>query len=710
MVGRTLLHYKVIEQLGVGGMGIVYRAQDLKLGRAVALKFLSPEWTRDSDAEARFEREARAASALNHPNICTIYAIDEIEGQRFIAMELLEGQSLHDAIGRRPMAPSTVLTYAVQIADALDAAHTEGVVHRDIKPANIFITRRGQAKVLDFGLAKLSPLASGGDSPEGNPTMPPMMLSVRGEALGTIGYMSPEQARAEPLDARTDLFSFGVVLYEMLTGQQAFAGPSTAVVFDGILNRMPPPVSLIAADIPPELETILARALQKERELRYQSAADMRADLEQARRAREARASGRALPAPQSGASGAVQPATPASTPRQRVASAPPRAISRSRARVAGAVTLGLLAVVAIAGVRWFAARQTARSSAAPAATVAAAPPPARDAPAPGAAAPPGESAEADASANREARSQPGAGTAAAAPPAESGTRANAGTGAAALPASGTSTRAAGAQPARPVTAPIASDTARRSSGTAAGGAAATLLGVARAKYDAHLYDQALEDLRTITTAHAASAAAPAAYLLIGLIHEQQGRPVEAMAAYVDLRSRHANRDEDAEASFRLAQLIERSKRPDRVKAARDLLGEIPIKHAKSPWAPRALAAKAALETREKIKETDAVLGAVVPAAVATNRVIVERYPATPPGETALWQLAEAYDDVKRYDLAAAAFNDLATRFPQTRYDAWWRAAETLDKRLKDKTAARAAYSRVPTTSPNYGTAQKRSR
>ena len=251
MIGSTILHYKIVEQLGAGGMGIVYRARDLKLGRAVALKFLSPEWTRDSDAEARFEREARTASALNHPNICTIYSIDEVDGQRFIAMELLEGESLHAAIGGRPMPLERVLSYAVQIADALDAAHSQNILHRDIKPANIFITKRGGVKVLDFGLAKLSAVPGGAEAADGNPTIARMMLSVRGEALGTIGYMSPEQARADALDARTDLFSFGVVLYEMITGQQAFSGPSTAVVFDGILNRMPPPVGLIASGVPP---------------------------------------------------------------------------------------------------------------------------------------------------------------------------------------------------------------------------------------------------------------------------------------------------------------------------------------------------------------------------------------------------------------------------------------------------------------------------
>jgi TolA-binding protein len=234
------------------------------------------------------------------------------------------------------------------------------------------------------------------------------------------------------------------------------------------------------------------------------------------------------------------------------------------------------------------------------------------------------------------------------------------------------------------------------------------LLDVARAKYDTRLYDQALSDLRTITTTHSSSAAAPAAYLLTAEIYQQQSRPDDAMAAYVELRSRHPRTDAAAQGTFRLAQLTVRTKRPDRVKAARDLLGAVPLEHPSSVWAPRALAAKAALEAREKIKESDGVLGANVSAAVATNRLLAERYPAAHESELALWQLGEAYDDRKRYDLAAAAFEALATRFPLTRYDAWWRAAEVYDKRLKNKDAARAAYGRVPSQSPNYRDAQRR--
>jgi outer membrane protein assembly factor BamD (BamD/ComL family) len=236
------------------------------------------------------------------------------------------------------------------------------------------------------------------------------------------------------------------------------------------------------------------------------------------------------------------------------------------------------------------------------------------------------------------------------------------------------------------------------------------LLAVARAKYDNHLYEQALSDLRTITTEHGTTPSAPAAYLLMGQIHEQQSRLDDAMAVYVELRSRLAGSDGEAEASYRLAQLTLRSKREDRVKMARNLLAEIPARHASSPWAPRALAAKAALETREKIKEPDPVVGTGAPAAIASNRMLVERYAATPEAQAALWQLGEAYEDLKRYDLAVAAYQDLGTRFPQTRFDTWWRAGEIYEKRLKDKVGARAAYANVPATSGNYAAAQKKTR
>jgi len=284
MVGRVVSHYRVIEQIGAGGMGVVYKAEDTRLGRALALKFLPADASSDQLALERFQREARTASTFNHPAICTIYDIGEFEGRQFIAMELLDGQPLDQHIAGKPLPINRILELGIQIADALDTAHSLGILHRDIKPANIFVTSRAQAKVLDFGLAKLTPGGRGSSAMV--QTVAESMLTTAGLAVGTVAYMSPEQARGEDLDQRSDLFSFGVVLHEMATGKQAFQGNTTAVVFDAILNRMPPPVSAINPDVPPELERIIDKALEKDRELRFQTAADMKSDLQRLRRDR----------------------------------------------------------------------------------------------------------------------------------------------------------------------------------------------------------------------------------------------------------------------------------------------------------------------------------------------------------------------------------------------------------------------------------------
>ncbi len=758
MVGRVVSHYRVVEQIGAGGMGVVYKAEDTRLGRALALKFLPVDASSDQLALERFQREARAASTFNHPAICTIYDIGEFEGRQFIAMELLDGQPLDQHIGGKPLAITKILDLGIQIADALDTAHSLGILHRDIKPANIFVTSRGLAKVLDFGLAKLTPGGRGSTAMAA--TVAESMLTTAGLAVGTVAYMSPEQARGEDLDQRSDLFSFGVVLHEMATGKQAFQGNTTAVVFDAILNRMPPAVSVINPEVPPALERIIDKALEKDRELRYQTAADMKSDLQRLRRDRDsgrgvmlgsgavpttsgsgyrAARSSSAVPAAAVAVESAATPVAPpvppvpapapASAPAPVAANATPKAVVPQRKPRTGNKTtmmaIGGGALLLVIGLAGFLVWKSSGGESQTASTVVAEPspdaaPPATP-PTDGAAVSPTESGTpaADAAAPPDAVPVPGTATtpptadASAVPPAPPVSPPPA--AAAAKPAGTTGRTSASKKTATlPKTAAAAPPPAPAAPEPPAPPPVAEIdpvqeaVALANGQIEAKQYDQALANLQGALGRKPGSPSAPQANLLVARVYDRQRRGEAAMAAYEAVKNRYPRDPATAEALFRLAELVQDSKQPDKLQTARKYLDSVVTDFGNSSFAPRALQWRAAIEDRQNLKTNDSVVGKQVPTSLVTLRQLVEGYPNSQPAEEALWKLANQYQDLKRYDLAAAALTNLGTRFPRTRYDAWWEAGELYEKRLKDDASAKQAYSKVPSSSRRYRDAQRK--
>ena len=719
LVGQTLGHYKILDQLGAGGMGVVYRAQDTKLGRQVALKVL-PASTRSTDDETveRFRREARTASALNHPNICTIYSFDEHEGQLYLAMELLDGDPLDRRLSGRALDLRHMLDIATQVADALDAAHAEGILHRDVKPANIFLTRRGQVKMLDFGLAKLSPeyrRRSSHIDGKHETRVAEHFTSKAGTTVGTIAYMSPEQARGDDVDPRTDLFSFGVVLYEMATGKQSFPGHTTAVVFDGILNRDPIPPSNINQMLPPELDRIISKALEKDRSLRYQTAADIGADLKRLRRdsgSKQGMVTSGVIAADAatvvltpsqvglgSAAGGVGSPASSMRLPSD------PSAVIRAAAKTpwfwgAGVAVLAIAAVAASVGA-FLASRRGPSSEP----TQASAPP----TPAPVAApitpvapdpAPPVPT-NATAPAPDPIATAPPVITAAPSQPPAKGTQLASAT-AGAKPTNGSAMSAvkppAKTGPVAALPTPVSRDSE-----------AAQRLDVAKAKLANNLNDQALADLKQIILEYPNTAPAAEAAFLAADVYEKTGQPDEAMAAFVEFEQRFAKDRRAAESKLRRAQILGRRNDEGAVLRARQLMSEVAREYSATPHAQLALNLKLKLETeRKNLRDIDPVLNIEVPAVMLTLREFVDQFPNTPQSMAYRNRLVAMLTELDRHEEAASMLEDLANRAGANAPELWFRLGEMYERRLRNPEKAREAYAKVPSTSKRYDEAQRR--
>jgi serine/threonine protein kinase len=674
-IGQTLGQYKILDKLGAGGMGIVYKAQDTRLGRLVALKVLPQANTEDIESIERFRREARTASSLNHSNICTIYSFDEQEGQLFLAMELLEGETLDTKLSGKPLDLPLLLDIGIQMAEALDGAHGDGVLHRDIKPANIFLTRRGQVKVLDFGLAKLT-TGRGHHRHALDPQVTEQFTSQAGTTVGTISYMSPEQARGEDLDPRSDLFSFGVVLYEMATGRQTFPGATTAVVFDGILNREPAAASVLNTSIPTELDRIIAKALEKDRELRYQSAADMRADLARLRRDSTSRRMSSRAAAIDDVSATLVLPSSASPTPQPAETSRPKMALAETapatvvvKSSVIRVTPMSVAATTIITGAiiaAWFLSRSSGMESIAGEDLAS---PVEASAPSPTPAAPP--------------------------PPAPAIT-------AKATPVTTPAARIV--TPPAPKMTPMATPPEKAAEGDSA---AKERLDIARAKMTSNLLEPALADFTQIRNDFPASAAAAESSFLSAQILEKLGRIEDAMAVHVEFNKRFAADTRLPASKLRLAELTLKSRQSDKDATARALLNDVAQSHPRTPQAFAALRLKLTLE-QGRARERDPVLGIDVPRALPTLRTLTDQFPTSPLTMAEWNRLAGMYDDLDQHHLAAAAYSELARHFPANPYDAWFRAAEIYERRLKDLNQARAAYANVPVTSARYKDAQRK--
>ena len=641
MIGATISHYRILEKLGEGSVGVVYKAEDLTLGRAVAIKLLPPERSANSSAVLGFQHEARIASSLSHPNICAIHEIAEHDGQQFIVMELLDGDLLSDAISGKPLTIDEAIDLGIQLADALDAAHAEGIVHRDLKPCNIIVTRRGHVKILDFGLALL--------------TVPTSTSSTRhrtthaygSSTAGTAPYMSPEQVRGDELDVRSDLFSIGAVLYEMVTGRRAFDGRTRVDILDQVVNVAPAPPSMLNAAVPAELDRILKKALEKNRALRLQTAGELRADLHRLRRDIQMKP---VAPTQRKWMSGWFQSGSAAiggalatmavfywavaieeTQQLFPIASVPPGPPLPVQAGLVVRAPLEMPPVKAVM------------------------PPSAVDGP--------------------DVQKQPPVANMASADPV-------------ALVRPAVSVAPEALQP-------KASDLAREE------------LRVARTKADAGLYAPALSTLKELVTRYSGTDEALDAYFLMASINEKQAHLEEALAGYLEIATRYEQHARGAEAWFRVAEVTLRSSRKEKVWEARQAFARVADSYPASAWAPRALLSKGELESRNRYHQRDAELGIVVPSALISYRRITTDYPESGEAEPALLRLADLYEDTKQFELAADALSRMASRYPHTSGEAWFRAGEIYRRRLHDTVKARAAYDRVPATSRHFPDAQK---